>query len=170
MMKSQFTLRLFVMGLSVSMFLLSSCSAVAGFSSTPTPVPTSTPVPTPTLGLDEKVGKTIGVALPEGDVDYGKQLAIKWTCLGCHVANTAGPDFTSEFVAPAVIVRAELRLADPNYSGSATTPEEYVIESILLPENYLVEGEWKKAMPDHYGELLTVNDLASIMAYLHVLE
>ena len=45
-----------------------------------------------------------------------------------------------------------------------------MIESILLPENYIVEGEWEQAMPDYYGELLTVYDLASIMAYLHVFE
>jgi hypothetical protein len=170
MLKIIYTRSMLYLSIPIVLLLLSSCSTIEQFSATPTPIPTNTPPPTPTLGLEDKVGTVINLSLPEGDVEYGKSLATKWTCIGCHEASKAGPDFGSAYGEPVILVRAELRLADPNYSGSATTPEEYVIEAILLPEDYVVEGEWKKAMPDYYGELLTVYDLASIMAYLHVLE
>jgi len=35
---------------------------------------------------------------------------------------------------------AALRLQDPRYHGNATTPEEYIRESLVQPQVYIVEG------------------------------
>ncbi|MBX3054732.1 MAG: c-type cytochrome [Caldilineaceae bacterium] len=35
---------------------------------------------------------------------------------------------------------AQRRLLDPTYTGSASTPDEYLHESILSPEVYIVDG------------------------------
>ena len=148
--------------------LLHSCGPLARISPTPTTLPTSTPtaLPTSTPTPLPPVGTDIRVSLPQGDPERGSELAIRWECVACHVTFRIGPGFGAQDAMPAIRERAALRLADPGYTGKATTPEEYMIESILLPKVYLVEGEWREPMLDFFGERLTVQDLADIIAWL----
>jgi len=152
---------------------------------TETPIrPTDTPTPTetaamlpPTWTLEPTgfpaVGTDITMDLPEGNVDRGFSLARRWGCAECHVTFTHGPLFLSSAIAPSVSERAALRIEDPGYTGAATTGEEYLIESILLPEVYLVEGyptREQYAMDNDLGERLTAQDVADILAWLFTLE
>jgi len=63
--------------------------------------------------------------------------------------------------------RGQIRIADPKYTGKATSNLEYVFESIYYPELYVVEGEWAKAMPRNYDYPLTdEQDLVDILAWM----
>ena len=81
-----------------------------------------------------------------------------------------GPRFDSSVELPRIWERGEVRLADPAYEGNATTNWEYVIESTLLPEAYLVLGEWEEAMPTYYGDRVEHRDLADIIAWMATFE
>ena len=137
--------------------------------STMAEIPTSL-APTETIDLERKAGTDIFVTLPEGDIDHGKYVAIRRTCMGCHEQIAYGPNLNSVEGSTEIFERAESRIAEPDYTGSATTAEEYIIESILIPEAYIVRGDWAKPMDGNYGELLSVQDLAGLLAYLKTFE
>lgn len=61
-------------------------------------------------------------------------------CGACHALQPAGTNGTFGPSHDDMAATALQRLADPLYSGSATTPEEYLRESILEPSQYLVPG------------------------------
>jgi nitric oxide reductase subunit C len=61
-------------------------------------------------------------------------------CGVCHQLDTAG---TAGVFGPphnGLGTTAEHRVADPGYTGSATTAEEYIRESIRDPKRYIVPG------------------------------
>lgn len=91
-------------------------------------------------------------------------------CIYCHVipgvpdaAGTIGPVLTMKSTAP-------LRLKDPKYRGKATTPWEYIYESILKPSVYLVQPFPDDVMPKVYGHKLTALALDKIVDYLAEIE
>jgi cytochrome c2 len=142
---------------------------------TPTEVPTDAPEPTEIEPTEEQPTDIeerpdITIALPEGDAERGKNLALKWRCFSCHVTYENGPRFGAEQDLPAMLERAEMRIADVAYTGFATTPEEYLIEAIIDPSVYISEGEWEYAMADDYDEDLSEKDLADIIAWIMTVE
>jgi len=206
-------LRWQLVGIILTVLLLSGCGAATPTSESPTSTPesptstpeppTSTPEPTqtsvpptprptdilvpptetvtvvpptPTLEPTEfpAVGTDITIDLPEGDVDKGYSLARRWGCEECHITFTHGPLFLSSAIDPSVSERAASRIEDPSYTGTATTGEEYLIESILLPRVYQVTGyenkEERYKMDEDLGERLTTQDLADILAWLLTIE
>jgi len=62
------------------------------------------------------------------------------------------------------------RLQDPRYKGKATNVREYIVESIIEPSFYVVEGYPDNIMPKDYR--MKLNDLAldKIVEYLSQLE
>ena len=112
----------------------------------------------------------ITVALPDGDAERGKKLALKWRCITCHVTNETGLRLGAEQGLPAIQERAELRIADAAYTGFAATAEEDLIEAVIDPSVYIVEGEWEYKMDDIYDEELSEKDLADIIAWLKIVE
>lgn len=58
------------------------------------------------------------------------------------------------------------RLADPRYSGRAKTVREYIIESIVAPQDYIVPGYPERTMPPWYGSKLSAAALDQMAAYL----
>jgi nitric oxide reductase subunit C len=106
------------------------------------------------------------ITLPEGNPGRGYALGQKLDCVRCHL-NSPGdaPRYGADGELPAILARAEMRLADPAYSGSATTPEEYLIESITDPRLYEVDGNWKSSMNDQYYDL-PEQDLADLIAWV----
>ena len=109
--------------------------------------------------------------IAEGDPLRGRNAAVKYRCYGCHVdPGKYGPQFASSEELPHIMERGELRIADPAYEGSAATNREYIIESIFLPETYILPGEWEKAMPLTFHLRMTDTELANIMAWLSTLE
>ncbi|MCA9837109.1 MAG: hypothetical protein KC422_09340 [Trueperaceae bacterium] len=72
--------------------------------------------------------------------DYGLSVYKSYYCGLCHQDTAAesqgifGPNHD------AIAVIAQARILDPHYSGKATTVEDYLRESVLEPEAYLVPG------------------------------
>jgi hypothetical protein len=67
---------------------------------------------------------------------------------------------------PGMLERAEIRISSPDCFGRATTSQEYIIESILLPEIYIVPGEWFKPMTQYHLDLMTEQELADLITWI----
>ena len=108
--------------------------------------------------------------LPVGDPKRGEALNISKACSGCHLIDAigAGPSWIAEKYAgnKGIAQRAEERWQQAGYTGSATNATEYLVESILMPNAYVIDGYSHGIMPGTYGELLTDQDLADIIAFL----
>ena len=92
-------------------------------------------------------------------------------CGECHIINGVegaegdiGPRLEEEINAP-------LRIQDPRYKGKATTPAEYVRESILDPYAFLVfnkeeDEPYDEVMPPDFGEKISINALDKLVNFL----
>ena len=58
------------------------------------------------------------------------------------------------------------RLTAPGYTGHATTVREYIVESIVAPQEYVVPGYPDRTMPPWYGNKLSAAALDHMAAYL----
>lgn len=58
------------------------------------------------------------------------------------------------------------RLKDPGYRGEAKTVHEYIVESVLDPQRFVVQGYPAHTMPTWYGSKLSALALERIAAYL----
>jgi mono/diheme cytochrome c family protein len=124
--------------------------------------PERAPLPTPSGPV---VGTDITKQLPAGDAGSGEQVATAQGCVACHVTTTTGPAWMASAGQPGIGERAQTRFTQPDYSGKATTAEQYLFEAIVDPHVYLVEG-YTALMPDTYDQSLTDQDLADLIAYL----
>jgi mono/diheme cytochrome c family protein len=116
------------------------------------------------------VGTDITKALPEGDPANGEQIATALACTACHIAAPTGPAWLATAEQPGIGTRASERLTDPNYTGQAATPEQYLFEAIVNPNVYLVPGFAANIMPGQYSTQLTDQDMADLIAYLLTLK
>ena len=116
------------------------------------------------------VGTDITQKLPAGDAKKGEALATSQGCVGCHVASTTGPAWLSKPDQPGIGARAETRITQSDYKGKATTPEQYLLESIVDPPAYIVPGFDTVKMPATFGQTLTAQDAADLIAYLLTLK
>lgn len=124
--------------------------------------------PTASVPEDERVGTDITVELPEGDAERGQELAEAGLgCTGCHILSTTGPAWEAEGDTPGIGARAEERYQQENYTGEAESAQQYLVESILRTDAHVVEGFDAGIMPDTYGQRLTAQDLADLVAYLN---
>lgn len=100
---------------------------------------------------------TRGQALYEGNERStgGPRLA----CNTCHAGGAQAPATETKWDT-AVNVRIQL----PEFAG--WTPEKYMIDSIIYPNDYTVPGYASGVMPNNYGEQLSAQDLADILAYI----
>jgi mono/diheme cytochrome c family protein len=122
--------------------------------------------PTPTAAAGEAVGTDIHVALPPGDATAGASLAESLGCTGCHVLSAVGPAWMAQGQEPGIGSRAAARIGQSDYTGGATTAEEYLVESILQPQAYVVPGYESVQMPPNFGQRLTAQQLSDLVAYL----
>jgi mono/diheme cytochrome c family protein len=102
-----------------------------------------------------------GLETTEGDSNAGQALFNgALGCAGCHTG-VAAPDMAG------VAGRAEQHATeDPtNYP----TPRHYLVTSIVNPPFYVVEG-FQPIMPTNFGERLTIEDMANLIAYLESLD
>lgn len=114
----------------------------------------------------EGAGTDITVALPPADAAHGEALATEKGCVACHVTAPVGPAWMAE---PGIGSHAATRLTDPGYTGTATTPEQYIFESIVLPDVYVVP-DFQPTMPKDFGTQLSLQDVADLIAYLMTLK
>jgi mono/diheme cytochrome c family protein len=102
---------------------------------------------------------------PDEVLERGLEVYKAQYCGACHTLPLAGSKGT--FGPPHIGMRgvAEARLRSPDYRGEATTPEEYLLESILHPARYLVPGF--EMTPHHMpAYALSDEDLAALVALL----
>ncbi|MDQ7026588.1 MAG: cytochrome c [Anaerolineae bacterium] len=97
-------------------------------------------------------------ALPEGDAANGEALYATQGCTGCHVGGLVGPATAGTWSRV-----ADDRLSESQFDG--WTVAEYVYFSIVSPGDYLAEG-LGNIMPATFGQTLSDQDIADIMAYL----
>jgi hypothetical protein len=98
------------------------------------------------------------------------ELFTKALCFACHTipgfrgaVGVVGPEL-------AMKTTALKRLKDPRYKGKASNVREYIIESILDPSAYVVEGYPDNVMPHDYSKKLTEPVIDKMADYLSQLE
>lgn len=80
-------------------------------------------------------------------------------CSGCHLGGAQAPDTVMTWDNT-----VNIRLDEAQFAGY--TPEQYLIESIVNPNAYVVPPYASGVMPQNYNEQLSVQDVADIIAYL----
>ncbi|MBI5668807.1 MAG: c-type cytochrome [Chloroflexi bacterium] len=81
-------------------------------------------------------------------------------CNGCHMPE--GPGTGPQTNGTMTRIETE-RLQDPALAGY--TPEQYLVESIVQPGNYVVP-DFQNVMIPNFGQNLSLQDLADLIAYL----
>lgn len=124
-----------------------------------------------TIAEGEAVGVDIAVSLPEGDPQAGASLAQSAVagCSACHELAAVGPAWAAQGDQPGIGERAEQRINQTDYSGQAATADQYLLESIVLTDAYIVEGFAGGLMPQDYGGRLTAQQAADLIAYMRSL-
>jgi len=157
--------------------IMAACAAEATVEPTetsPPPAETAAPAATERPTLAPRIGTDIKVALPEGDPVRGESVAGTYFCKVCHGGITGrGPTFASEGDTLSVTEGASIRMADPAYSGSATNVQEYLIESLVVPDIYIVPGDWDEhdyMSVDRFDLKLSVQDAADLIAWLYTID
>ena len=95
----------------------------------------------------------------------GEALFIKNGCIACHAneandeTNRIGPSLVGIAAKSAELIKS------PTYTGHAQTVEDYLRESILMPNVYLVDG-YKPLMPQTYSATLNEELLTELVNYL----
>jgi mono/diheme cytochrome c family protein len=112
------------------------------------------------------VGTDITKALPSGETARGETVATAQGCVACHISTNTGPAWEPSDGEPGIGDRAATRITQPDYEGAAETPEQYLFESIVHPDVYVVPPFAPGIMPKTYGETLTDQDMADLIAYL----
>ena len=103
-----------------------------------------------------------------------KQLFLKHACTGCHIVPGI-PGATGKLGPPLYMkAGASARLKDPAYRGHASTPREYIAESILYHDIYVVTDQSAYAQntlpSSHYRNKIRAEDLHQMVQYLLNLE
>jgi len=81
------------------------------------------------------------------------------TCAGCHLEESIAPLTEGTWTRI-----AEERLQDDALEGYSV--RQYLVESILHPNAYVVPGYGANIMPNAYGQRLDLQQLADLIAYL----
>ena len=113
----------------------------------------------------DAIGTDITVELPTGNATNGEALATSIGCAACHVLAPTGPAWAASADLPGIGERGDLRIADPAYTGSAQSAEQYLIESIVQPGVCLVP-ELQYLMPHTYGTSFGKQYVADLIAYM----
>jgi len=97
-----------------------------------------------------------------GDPVNGQALynGAAFACMGCHMNAAVAPLTQNTY--PNLLNGT--RLSDPALAGY--TPDRYLIESIVAPNAYIVPGYPAGVMPQNFGDRLSYQDLADILAYI----
>jgi hypothetical protein len=87
-------------------------------------------------------------------------------CAVCHII--PGIPGANGRVGPPLVLGATgmERLTDPRYHGNAQTVHDYIVESVLEPQQFVVHGYPEHTMPSWYGSKLSALALEKIAAYL----
>jgi hypothetical protein len=119
-----------------------------------------------TPGMDDKdqdadpyigLPANIGTALAQADPMHGQQLTLQNGCIGCHNLDPnvmmVGPTWHN------IASTAETRV-------EGQTAAHYIYNSIVAPNDYLVEGYPPGLMVQTFAQTISEQDLADIIGYL----
>jgi len=129
------------------------------------PEPLSEPAPGAKI-----VGTDITQTLPPGDAAAGEKLTSTLGCVACHIASSVGPAWLPSGSQPGIGDQAAQLFKEPGYTGHAKTPEQYLFESIVDPNVFVVSGFSSGLMPGNYATSLTDQNVADLIAYLLTLK
>lgn len=99
-----------------------------------------------------------------GNADNGAKLFQAQGCSACHSVQQG-----QKIVGPSLYHlkdQATEILKGSDYKGKAKTPEEYVHESIVSPNAYIVQGFPPGVMPQDYAKKLKSQDVNDLIAFL----
>lgn len=130
---------------------------------------TASVIEVPEAPAGPTVGTDIKSELPEGNAENGQALTVTYACTACHIDAPTGPAWLATADQPGVGDRAATRYTEPDYTGQAATPAQYLFEAIAAPGVYLVPG-FQNIMPGTYATQLSPQDMADIIAYLLTLK
>lgn len=105
------------------------------------------------------------IPLVTGDEPIG-DIVTRAGCAVCHlVPGIPGADGR---VGPPLVLGTTgmARLNDTSYHGSAKTVHDYIVESVLEPQRFIVPGYPAHTMPNWYGSKLSALALEKIASYL----
>ncbi|MFQ5922761.1 MAG: c-type cytochrome [Anaerolineales bacterium] len=120
---------------------------------------------------DLMMGTDIFIELPEGDAEIGQSLAEgELGCAACHTLSTVGPPWVATDGLPGMAVRGDVRIQQDNYTGNATSGDEYLIESVVETNIHVVEGFQPDIMPTNFSERITLQDMAHLLAFMKTFE
>ena len=133
-----------------------------------------TPEPTQAIVA---VGTDITQKLPTGDAAAGQQVVQTMGCPACHISQggaTLGPNWqpATDNNNQGVGARAPQRIKAADYKGKATSGDQYLFESIVAPDTYIVPGNATYApggvsiMPHDFATKLSAQNMADVIAYL----
>ncbi|MGB0386579.1 MAG: cytochrome c oxidase subunit II [Ardenticatenaceae bacterium] len=105
-------------------------------------------------------------ASPEEIAEYGIEVYQNNGCIGCHVLDVAGGVGAVGPTHNGLANTIQERINDPAYAGSATTVEEYLIESVREPNAYVVEGFNPGLMQPYTTEQISDEDLQILILML----
>lgn len=113
-----------------------------------------------------------GAAASDDPIAMGEAL-FRRSPPGCSACHSTAPDVV--LAGPSVAGMAERAAAvveSEGYTGSATTAEDYVRESIIEPSAHITAGpgffsvNGRSVMQDNFGETLTADEIDQLVAYL----
>lgn len=129
--------------------------------------PTATDVPQePTAEAGTGSDDSSDVAAVEGDPERGQEIfntfqtMANFACSNCHLV-----DSESMLIGPGLLNIGQ-RAATREDGLSAT---DYIRQSILEPNAYVVEGYTANLMPQNFADIFTEQDLSDLIAYLMTL-
>lgn len=112
-------------------------------------------------GMSEELAAAVQAADPAAGASLalspGSGLA---SCTGCHFLDPA-----QTAVAPTWHNLGDTAVSHAALAG-LPGPAEYIHQSIIAPSSYVVSGYTSGTMPETYGEGLSEDDLATLIAYL----
>lgn len=119
----------------------------------------------------EGVGTDIAIDLPEGDADRGSQVAQSGEggCSACHELAAVGPAWAASGSTPGIGTRAGQRISEDDYTGEATNAAQYLFESIVATNAFVVPGFQESIMPLDFGQRLSAQQVADLIAYMETL-
>lgn len=117
------------------------------------------------------VGTDITIDLSVGDPESGAELSQNGLvgCAACHELSSVGPAWAPQGDQPGIGARAEARVDAGDYTGEATSAAQYLLESIVQTNTYIVDGYEANIMPGDYGQRLTAQQVADLIAYMETL-
>lgn len=115
---------------------------------------------------------TTGNAAPSGDAKRGEKLFSTLPCVSCHDVTKPWPGGDICPNLGNIATEAARMVRAREYRGKAKTAAEYIRESIVEPNAYIVPGaayraaDGQSVMPKDFGSTLSGAQIDDIVAYL----